>query len=223
MKAAIITPAFNRLEYTTRCVNVVRQNTFFPDYEHIVVNNNSTDGTKEWLDWVTSKSSDYFSRVKPLHLSENIGGWGGIIAGAKIADRPDYIVQLDNDMEVPPRWLMTMIDVLLQQENVGVVALKRGGVQQVLTPTTLKLVPTVSGNHFVGDITVSVGMFVTRADDFFEYAEKVPKGYFYAGAVGKRCLKIDDMLCQQIEGWDGSTYLQQEKYLKPDITLKTGE
>jgi GT2 family glycosyltransferase len=218
MKAAIITPAFNRLEYTTRCVNVVRQNTFFPDYEHIVVNNNSTDGTREWLDWVTSKSSDYFSKVRPLHLPENLHGWGGIIAGAKTSDNPDYIVQLDNDMEVPHLWLSTMIEVLDSEYNVGVVSLKRGGVQQVLTPINQKRVSTISGAHTVGDITVSVGMFVTRASDFFEYAEKVKKGYFYAGAVGKRCLKIDDMLCQQIEGWDGSTYLQQEKYLKPDIT-----
>jgi GT2 family glycosyltransferase len=216
-RTAIITPAFNRLEYLTRCVNSVRQNTHFP-YEHIIVNNNSTDGTKEWLDWVTSKSSDYFSKVKPLHLPENLGGWGGIIAGAKIADNPDYIVQLDNDMEVPHLWLSTMIEVLEREENVGVVSLKRGGVRQVLTPINVKTVPTISGEHEIGDITVSVGMFVTRASDFFEYAEKVPKGYFFAGAVGKRCIKINGMVCQQIEGWDGERYLQQEKYLKPDIT-----
>ena len=39
----------NKLEYTIRCIESVRRYTRYGNYEHIIINNNSSDGTKEWF------------------------------------------------------------------------------------------------------------------------------------------------------------------------------
>ena len=211
MKASIITRAYNRLEYSIACINSVRENTTFP-YEHIIVNNNSADGTRQWLDWIMSMSSNYYPNLKPVHMDKNLGDWGGMKHGADIATG-DYIVQLDNDITVPKNWLTAMIEVL-EQTGVGCVTLKRKGVQHVLEPKGIQDIKTSVGMATVGNIGCSVACYVVRKEDFKLEAKKA---YFMAGAIGRGCLKIVNFPCQQIEGWDGSTYLQQEKYHKGDI------
>ena len=211
MKASIITRAYNRLEYSIACINSVRENTTFP-YEHIIINNNSTDGTRQWLDWITSMSSNYYPNLKPVHVDRNLGDWGGMKHGADLATG-DYIVQLDNDITVPKNWLTVMIEVL-EKSGVGCVTLKRKGVQQVLEPSDIYNIQTSGGTATVGNIGVSVACWVVRAEDF---KPEVKKAYFLAGAIGRGCLKIVNFPCQQIEGWDGKTYLQQTKYHKGDI------
>ena len=47
-KVSIITRCYNKLEYTIRCIESVARNTEYDNYEHIIVNNNSNDGTTEW-------------------------------------------------------------------------------------------------------------------------------------------------------------------------------
>ena len=48
-KTSIITRAFNRLEYTILCVRQVQLLAKDADYEHIIINQNSSDGTEQWL------------------------------------------------------------------------------------------------------------------------------------------------------------------------------
>ena len=221
-KVSIITRSFNRLEYLIKCINAVRHHTAWGDYEHIILNNNSTDGTRQWLDWIVNMSSEYFPKLKPVHVDENLGDWNGMKYGAELADNPDYIIQLDNDIEVPNLWLPIMIEVL-ESTGAGIVMLKRNGVQHVLEPKNLREVKTSSGPVIAGEIHCSVACFVVRADDFFKHYQKVKKAYFLAGAIERGCLKIVDMSCHQIEGWDGTDYRQQKKYYKGDIYQKTGD
>ncbi len=135
-KVAIVTRAFNRLEYTMKCIRRVRDVTSQNiDYRHMIIENGSTDGTAEWLSWLKKCSPDWFSRLDPYYMDHNWGDWGGMVQAAKRlreADaiaRPDYIVQLDNDIWVPENWLDAMVHVMEQEDySTKVVVLKREGV-----------------------------------------------------------------------------------------------
>ena len=125
MKISIITRARNRLEYTIRCVEAVARHTREKDYEHIVVDQASTDGTWQWLRWIGRYGGEWFSKVRPIHMQVNTGDWGGMLSGALCA-HGEYIVQLDNDIEVPAGWDAVLMDVLWESGH-GAVALSLKG------------------------------------------------------------------------------------------------
>lgn len=49
MKVSIIIPTFNQLEFTKLCLNSIVKNTWDIEHEVVVVDNASTDGTREFL------------------------------------------------------------------------------------------------------------------------------------------------------------------------------
>jgi GT2 family glycosyltransferase len=65
-KASIIIPVFNNLELTRQCLTTLASLTTMPEYEVVVVDNASTDGTAEFL---ASLGGD----VQVIHNSENQG------------------------------------------------------------------------------------------------------------------------------------------------------
>lgn len=85
---------YNKLSLLRECLNAILNQTCLPD-TIIVVNNNSTDGTKEYLDELSKENS----KISPIHLSENIGGAGGFNSGIKqaMALHSDYIWIMDDD------------------------------------------------------------------------------------------------------------------------------
>ncbi len=87
--AVIVT--FNRLE---KLKQTIKKSLHEELEQIIIVNNNSTDGTKEYLDTLGS------SRLMIKHLNENIGGAGGFSIGFDIAihqTSADWIVCYDDD------------------------------------------------------------------------------------------------------------------------------
>ena len=100
-KVSIITRAYNKLEYTIKCIDSVGRNTLYGNYEHIIINNNSDDGTKEWLDWITQNGMSYFKKVKAFHMDINHGDWGGMLKGLDlVSEESEYNVQMENDIEI---------------------------------------------------------------------------------------------------------------------------
>jgi len=66
------------------------------EYEIICVDQNSSDGTKDWLSF---NSKEGYYPIVPFLLSENIGDGRGMQAGINIA-KGDFIAQHDNDLEL---------------------------------------------------------------------------------------------------------------------------
>ena len=127
---SIITRCLNRLEYTTQVIDAVKQRTKIP-YEHIIIDNASSDGTKEWFTWMNVNTS-WYNTLKYYRMDENLGDWGGMLAGAKQA-KGEYIVQLDNDIIPCEGWLSSMLTVLMESDY-KVVMLKRDNVAWRLKP-----------------------------------------------------------------------------------------
>ena len=127
---SIITRCRNRLEYTAQVLDAVKRNSCV-EYEHIIIDNASSDGTPEWFEWM-SKNTDWYKILRYFRMDRNCGDWGGMLAGFAQA-KGDYIVQLDNDIIPCEGWLMSMLTVL-NETSYKVVMLKRDNVAWKLKP-----------------------------------------------------------------------------------------
>ena len=108
---SIIVLTFNELRFTQVCLEYIRRYTPEP-YELIVVDNASTDGTVEYL--VSQKD------IKLTLNAKNNGFAKGCNQGIRIASG-DYILLLNNDTAVSPRWLENMIACLESDSSIGIV------------------------------------------------------------------------------------------------------
>jgi Predicted glycosyltransferases len=111
---------YNALKYTKKCLESLEEYTK-GNFEVIIVDNNSSDETPEWLKSFESRPRSY--PLKVVYNKDNKGVGGGreqALAFAKGA----IITFLDNDTEVAPGWNETIIREFDDNE-VGVVG--RGG------------------------------------------------------------------------------------------------
>jgi O-antigen biosynthesis protein len=112
LKTSIIILTYNKLDYTKLCVNSIRNYTNKQEYELIVVDNNSSDGTVEWL----KEQED----IKPIFNTENKGFPGGCNQGIKLAEG-DNILLLNNDTIVTEGWLTLLTECLYSSADIGAV------------------------------------------------------------------------------------------------------
>ena len=110
---SIIVPVFNRLEYTKQCLKTLAENTPNDLYEVIVVDNGSSDGTKDFLKCLEGN-------VKTLSNEENAGFAKACNQGAALADGK-YLVFLNNDTEPKPGWLGEMVKTTEEDSCIGIV------------------------------------------------------------------------------------------------------
>ncbi len=111
--AAIVT--YNRLDLLKESLAAVLAQTAY--LTHIlVINNQSTDGTKEYLDRLTDP------RLIVIHASENLGGAGGFNLAVKqfiTALTDDYVWLMDDDTLPEPTALEKMVSFATTHANIG--------------------------------------------------------------------------------------------------------
>lgn len=112
-KTSIVILTYNNLEYNKLCIESIRKYTEKDTYEIIVVDNNSTDGTVEWL----KEQSD----IKLILNKENLGFPKGCNQGIQVAELSNDILLLNNDTIVTPNWLRNLSICLYSSKNVGAV------------------------------------------------------------------------------------------------------
>ena len=114
-KASIIILTYNNLDYTRLCLESIYSITDAPEFEVIVVDNASRDGTPDFLRTYTETKPG----LKLVLNTVNQGFSRGNNQGAAEATG-DYLVFLNNDVVVTRGWLSTLISYL-QDPNVGMV------------------------------------------------------------------------------------------------------
>jgi glycosyltransferase involved in cell wall biosynthesis len=102
--ASIIVPCWNQLAFTRQCVAALRQHTR-PPWELLVIDNGSTDGTRDYLAGVQDASP---VPVTVIANSTNLGFPAAINLGLQHA-RGEYLVLLNNDVVVTEGWLDQLI------------------------------------------------------------------------------------------------------------------
>lgn len=104
---------YNRLDLLKECVSALLNQTNVVSHI-VVVNNNSNDGTKEYLDTIKS------SQVIIYNLTENLGGAGGFSYGLKQAveeTSDEYFWLMDDDTIVDLKCNEMLTDVAIKLEN----------------------------------------------------------------------------------------------------------
>ncbi|SHH00357.1 glycosyltransferase family 2 protein [Tepidibacter thalassicus] len=113
---SIIIVTFNNLKYTRECINSIFEKTAYPNYEIIIVDNNSSDETPIYLKEIEKK----YSNVTVILNEENYGFAKGNNIGIKKA-KGDYIILLNNDTVVTRGWISGLIKHLERENNLGLV------------------------------------------------------------------------------------------------------
>lgn len=116
LKVSIIIPVFNKVEYTEKCLSALAENTSEELYEVIIVDNSSTDGTKDFLKYLNGY-------VKVISNTNNVGFAKSCNQGAKIADGK-YLLFLNNDTVPQKDWLGSMVETAEREPKVGIVGSK---------------------------------------------------------------------------------------------------
>jgi len=112
--ASVIIPTWNGAHHLTVCLDSLGRQDCGP-FETIVVDNGSTDGTRERL--------AAYPAVETIWLPTNIGFAGAVNAGIDRA-RADVIVLLNNDTEVEPGWLGALVRGLEAAPGAGMATSK---------------------------------------------------------------------------------------------------
>jgi GT2 family glycosyltransferase/glycosyltransferase involved in cell wall biosynthesis len=113
VKSSVIIPVFNKVEFTFQCLRSLLREVDFRETEVIVVNNASTDETREVL-------SHFGSLVRVIENDSNRGFVDACNQGAAFA-RGRYLVFLNNDTVVLHGWLEALVETIERDERVGAV------------------------------------------------------------------------------------------------------
>jgi GT2 family glycosyltransferase len=110
-EASFIIVNWNGMALLRDCINSILQQTY-ENYEIIVVDNGSTDGSADYVE-------QHFPSVRSIRLAENRGFTGGNIEGLKHA-RGKYIGLVNNDVSLSKQWLHSMISEMGADPAVGI-------------------------------------------------------------------------------------------------------
>ena len=113
-KISIVVLTYNNLDFSKKCIHSIIDKTAYPNYELIVVDNASEDGTKDYLKALQETNPD----VKVILNKSNIGFAAGNNVGIQ-ASVGDYIVLLNNDTIVTRGWLTALSKHLENDEKLG--------------------------------------------------------------------------------------------------------
>lgn len=180
---SIIIPCYNHLDLTIQCINNIIRNSNMKSLEIILINDGSTDGTKEWLESLERKPN-----VSTVHHQERRGFTKSCNQGMKQA-RGDYIILLNNDTLVTPNWLNNLENSLFQARR------------RYKNPN-FHLVGPMS-NNVPGLQQIKIDMPIDKVDDYGEKYYKLNKNkikpvLFLSGF----CLMFTRKLYNRVEDLD---------------------
>ena len=167
----------------------------YPDFEVVLIDNGSTDGTKEWME-------QKYPFVKILNTGKNLGYSGGFNFGLKYAfeeQKADYVLITNNDVKADSKVITELVKVAETDPMIGFVT---GKVYYFDQPDTLQTVGKKecpirwNGDH-LGGKEKDIGQYddvLERifADDIYTLVRK--ELYFDIG------------------GYDTTFFLQSEEY-----------
>lgn len=113
-KASVIILVWNGRSYLESCLGAVLTQDY-PDFEVIVVDNGSTDGSADCV-------AELFPQVRLLRNESNLGFSGGCNVGLRAA-QGDILVLLNQDTEVRSDWLSNLMAVF-EDPKIGIAGCK---------------------------------------------------------------------------------------------------
>src|SRR6056297_3243675 len=107
---SIIIVSWNALEHLKNYLPSVAA-TDYPNYEIILADNASADGSKAWV-------REHYPEVKIAEFDENYGYCGGNNRAVPHAEG-DILLFLNNDVRVEPDWLQALAQCFQKDKNIA--------------------------------------------------------------------------------------------------------
>ena len=115
-KVSVVVLTYNNLRFTKACLKSLELNTRYPDWELVLVDNASTDGSRDYLaEYALGKPW-----VKLVQNDENLGFAAGNNRGLEAATG-EYLVVLNNDTYVTRGWLLDLVRHLRKDPRLGLI------------------------------------------------------------------------------------------------------
>ena len=173
MKKLIIIPAYNEQESIKKTVEDIIKNA--PEFDYIVINDCSTDRTKEICET---------EKFNVVHLPVNLGIGGAVQTGYLYAARNGYdiAVQIDGDGQHDPKFLSKMAefieaehaDMVIGSRFINKEGFQSSGARRVGIKYFTMLIKLLTGAK-ITDPTSGLRMVNREIIEFF--AEEYPKDY----------------------------------------------
>jgi glycosyltransferase involved in cell wall biosynthesis len=187
MTTSIMMCTYNRLEFTKRMLTSFWETTKGP-YRLIIVDNGSTDGTKEWLEEMAKNNS------AEIHLHFNkenkgiaIGRNQGLLLANRFGPDDEFLATVDNDVELPDNWLQQCTDIISDNHRIAIGANFEAEDYPIVTrgDKTFQLKKLgnlgTASSVFHRELHKKIGYFTT---DYGIYGEEDADFYFRARLVG---------------------------------------
>ncbi|MDD7402350.1 MAG: glycosyltransferase family 2 protein [Butyribacter sp.] len=159
-------------------------------YEVVLVDDYSPDGVYD----VVKKIAQQDKRIKVLHLSKNAGQTNAVIEGYHYADG-DYIVEMDDDLQMPAREIIHMLTVLEEGDYDVVFAKyqqqKESAFRRLGSKFNNKMAEWMIGKP--KEIRVN-SFFIMRKfvkDEFLKYSNHYPYLYGIIFSITKNVANVD--------------------------------
>jgi len=112
---SIIIPVYNQIEFTYKCLKSIEKNTNDVDYEIIIADDVSIDGTRV---------IDLY--VKGINVVKNKSNMGFLknCNNAATTAKGKYVLFLNNDTRVEDKWLSSLVDLIESDNTIGMVGSK---------------------------------------------------------------------------------------------------
>jgi len=117
MTTSIMLVTYNRLEFTKRMFDNFFKTTD-GQYRLLIVDNGSTDGTKEWLEKLPEQLSvDCKIHFNPVNKGIAMGRNQGLLMANKYGAEDEFLATIDNDVEFPDKWLSQCTDIIKDKDG----------------------------------------------------------------------------------------------------------
>lgn len=115
MKVTIIIPNYNGKHFMKPCLESLENQTF-QDFEILVVDNASTDGSLEYM-------AENYPDIRVISLDKNYGFSSAVNAGIRGSSTP-YIILLNNDTTADPHYVEEMVHAIESSSDIFSVSSK---------------------------------------------------------------------------------------------------
>ncbi len=144
MPASIIIVNWNGKEHLEKCLNTIFEKTQYPDYEVIIVDNGSIDGSLEFI-------KNNYQSITLIENPKNLGFSRANNQGIRAASG-EFIFLLNNDTEVREGWLSNAIKVAQSNPKIGIVGCKLIFPDGRIQHTGGYVTDAGIGKHYVDDV-----------------------------------------------------------------------
>lgn len=107
----VVIPNYNGKEYLSGCLNALReQEEGTPEYEVLLVDNGSTDGSRELL-------KTEWKDIRCIYLEENTGFCHAVNVGIQASGTP-YVILLNNDTKVKSEFIKSLYAAISKEDRI---------------------------------------------------------------------------------------------------------